>query len=89
MLFRSDGACYAPDGTLAGSDLDMAQALGNAVAMMGVDVATASQMASTTPAAFLGLAGERGMLAPGLRANVVHLDDDLLPLETWIAGVAA
>ena len=88
-IVARDGACYAPDGILAGSDLDMARALRNAVAMMGVDVATASQMASGTPAAFLGLSGERGTLTPGLRADVVYLGDDLAPLATWIAGVAA
>jgi N-acetylglucosamine-6-phosphate deacetylase len=89
MIVARDGACYAPDGTLAGSDLDMAQALRNAATIMGVDVQTASQMASATPAAFLGLSRECGALVPGLRANIVHLSDDLMPLGTWIAGVAA
>jgi N-acetylglucosamine-6-phosphate deacetylase len=89
MIVARDGACYAPDGTLAGSDLDMAQALRNAATMMGADVQTASQMASATPAAFLGLSRECGALAPGLRADIVHLSDDLMPLGTWIAGVAA
>jgi N-acetylglucosamine-6-phosphate deacetylase len=89
VIVARDDACYAPDGTLAGSDLNMAQALGNAVAMMGVNVATASQMASATPAAFLGLGGTHGQLAVGMRADFVHMDDDLTPLSTWIAGTAA
>ncbi len=88
-IVAHNGACYATDGTLAGSDLDMAQALRNAVTTMGVDVATASQMASTTPAAFLSISDDRGTLAPGLRADFVHLGDDMMPLRTWIAGVAA
>ena len=83
------GACYSPDGTLAGSDLNMAQAVKNTLAMMNVDVATASRMASATPAAFLGLSTTHGALAVGMRADFVHLSDDLAPIGTWIAGVAA
>jgi N-acetylglucosamine-6-phosphate deacetylase len=89
VIVARGGACYAPDGTLAGSDLNMTQALQNAVAMMAVDVATASQMASSTPAAFLGLSGTHGALSAGMRADIVHLSDALKPLSTWIAGEAA
>ena len=89
MIVARDGACYAPDGTLAGSDLNMAQSVRNALAMMGVDVAIASRMASATPAAFLGLSTTHGALAVGMRADFVHLSDDLAPIGTWIAGVAA
>jgi N-acetylglucosamine-6-phosphate deacetylase len=89
VIVAHDGACYAPDGTLAGSDLNMALAVRNAVVMMGVDVATASQMASATPAGFLGLDGSRGVLAAGMRADFVHLNRDLVPMATWIEGVAA
>ena len=49
-----DGVCRGPDGTLAGSDLDMATAVRNALAMMDVDLKTASVMASAVPAKFLG-----------------------------------
>jgi N-acetylglucosamine-6-phosphate deacetylase len=88
VIVARGGACYAPDGTFAGSDLNMTQALQNAVAMMAVDVATASQMASSTPAAFLGLSGTHGALSAGMRADIVHLSDALKPLSTWIAGEA-
>jgi N-acetylglucosamine-6-phosphate deacetylase len=88
VIVARGGACYAPDGTLAGSDLNMTQALQNAVAMMAVDVATASQMASSTPATFLGLSGTHGALSAGMRADIVHLSDALKPLSTWIAGEA-
>ena len=81
-----DGACYAPDGTLAGSDLDMAMAVRNAIAMMQVDLADAVHMASTTPAAFLGLSHERGSIAPGLRADLVHLSDAGEVQSVWIGG---
>lgn len=76
-----------PDGTLAGSRLDMAGALRNAIALLGVDLATASHMASTVPAAFLGLSSTHGSLAPGRRADIVHLDGGLQPRAVWIGGV--
>jgi N-acetylglucosamine-6-phosphate deacetylase len=81
-----DGVLRGPDGTLAGSALDMTQAVRNAVSMMHVEIATASQMASGTPAAFLGLTDNYGALAPGKRADFVHLDDAMMPQGTWIAG---
>lgn len=82
-----DGACYDSEGRLAGSDLDMATALRNAVRLLGLDLAEASHMASGAPADFLGLADETGRIAPGLRADLVLLDDDLTVRETWIGGI--
>ncbi|WP_448662956.1 N-acetylglucosamine-6-phosphate deacetylase [Sphingomonas sp. CJ20] len=80
------GRCVGEDGTLAGSALDMAGAFRNAVARIGVTPQTAAAMAATSPAAFLGLEGERGALAPGLVADWVQLTQDLHPAGTWIAG---
>jgi N-acetylglucosamine-6-phosphate deacetylase len=81
-----DGVCVAPDGTLAGSDLDMAGAVRNAVSMLELGLAEASRMASRYPAEFLGLGHELGRIAPGYRANLVLMDDDLQVRETWIDG---
>lgn len=83
----SGGKCVNADGTLAGSDLDMASAVRNAVSMLGVDFADAVAMASAHPAAFLGLDDELGLIAPGYRANLVLLDDDLQVAQSWIDGV--
>ncbi len=80
------GACYDASGRLAGSSLDMATAVRNAVAMLGLDLADASRMASGNPAAFLGLSDETGRIAPGLRADLVLLDDEHHVVETWISG---
>ena len=82
-----NGKCVNADGTLAGSDLDMASAVRNAVSMLGLDLADAVAMAGTNPAAFLGLESELGSIAPGYRANLVLLDDDLQVVESWIDGV--
>lgn len=84
-----DGVCVNADGTLAGSDLDMALAVRNAVAMLRVAPAQALAMASAHPAAFLRLEREIGTLAPGARADLVALDADLRAVRTWIGGTEA
>ena len=81
-----DGACVNQDGTLAGSDLDMGQAVRNAAAMLEVGLETAIQMASATPAAFLGLSDRTGRIAPGLVADLVALDESGRVMQSWIAG---
>ena len=81
-----DGVCVGEDGTLAGSDLDMAAAVRNAVATLDLSLADAVMMASAAPAAFLGLSGQRGAIAPGLAADFCLLDDDLNVAKTWIDG---
>jgi N-acetylglucosamine-6-phosphate deacetylase len=84
-----DGVCVDEHGTLAGSNLDMASAVRNAVRWLGLDLDEASAMASHNPAAFLGLGDELGRIAPGYRADLVLVDDELEVLETWIDGRAA
>lgn len=83
----SGGKCLAPDGTLAGSDLDMASAIRNATTMLGCDLEEAVRMASQYPAEFLGLDAELGQIKPGYRANLVLADDDMNVIDTWIDGV--
>ena len=86
-ISAADGKCVNADGTLAGSDLDMASAVRNAVTMLGLSLADAVAMASANPAAFLGLDHELGRIASGYRADLVLLDDDLQVVESWIDGV--
>jgi N-acetylglucosamine-6-phosphate deacetylase len=81
-----DGACMSVDGTLAGSDLDMAMAVRNALKFMTVDLASASIMASKTPATFLEMNKIRGTIGVGMMADLVHLDETLHVRSTWIAG---
>jgi N-acetylglucosamine-6-phosphate deacetylase len=85
-ITAKDGRLTAPDGTLAGSSLDMAAAVRNAQSLMGVDQATAVRMASTVPAAVLGLSGERGAILPGFSADVVLVDGEGQVVESWIGG---
>ncbi|AXJ95702.1 MULTISPECIES: N-acetylglucosamine-6-phosphate deacetylase [unclassified Sphingomonas] len=85
----ADGICSYEDGTLAGSDLDMAQAAANAMAMLGLDPVTVAQLAAANPAAFLGLSQERGALAVGLRADWVQLSTAMAPVATFVGGKPA
>ena len=83
------GACTDADGTLAGSNLDMASAVRNTVAMLDAPLETAIAMASHSPAAFLRLGAGHGRIAPGQRADFVALDESLHVTGTWISGLAA
>jgi N-acetylglucosamine-6-phosphate deacetylase len=69
-------ARLAASGTIAGSTLTMAAAFQRTV-HSGISMVDAVQMAATTPAHVLGLEGDRGVIAPGMRADLVLLDDDL------------
>ncbi len=83
------GVCVDSRGTLAGSDLDMAWAIRNAVRLLGIAPETAFLMASRAPAEFLGMEQDRGVIAIGRCADLALLDDNLLVRETWIAGEPA
>jgi len=84
-----DGICRDENGTLAGTALDMAAAVRNAVSLLGLDIVEAARMASEYPAEFLGLGHELGRIAPGYRANLVLLDDEFRVRKTWIEGAAS
>ncbi len=85
----ADGRLTTADGTLAGSNLDMATAVRNAVNELGLPLEAALQMASRIPAAFMGLDDRFGRIAPGFCADLVLLDDDLAVTCTWIGGEAS
>jgi N-acetylglucosamine-6-phosphate deacetylase len=82
-----DGKAANADGTIAGSDLDMASAVRNSLSMMDLDLAAALTMASANPAAFLGLDHELGRIAHGYRASLAVLDHKLHVAGTWIDGI--
>ena len=81
-----DGKATGPDGTLAGSALDMAGAVRNARDWLGCSLADSVMMASATPAAFLGLSGQTGDIKSGLAADLVQVDDQLNVKSSWIDG---
>jgi N-acetylglucosamine-6-phosphate deacetylase len=58
----------------------------NAVEQGRIPLSTAVQMASRTPAHFLGLETETGAIVPGLRADLVTMRDDFTITTTWVGG---
>lgn len=83
----ADGRLTGPDGTLAGSHLDMAEAVRNAQSMLGLTQAEAIALASAAPAALLGQWAQRGRIAEGLAADLVLLDREGRVARSWIGGV--
>lgn len=85
-ILRQNGILTTEDGTLAGADLSLAQAVRNATTMLGLSSPSAIAMASANPAAFLGLSQRHGSIAPGQQADLVLLSPNLDVLGTWLAG---
>ncbi len=81
-----DGRLTTANGTLAGSALDMAAAVRNAVSLLDLPLEEAVQMATASPAAFLGLEKSHGLIAAGMRADIVAVNDDMAVVKSWISG---
>ena len=84
---RENGKLQLEDGTLAGSNLTMDEAVRHCVQHLKLDLAVALRMASLTPARFLRMEHELGRIVPGHLASLVHLGDDLTVRATWINGL--
>jgi len=82
----SDGYCVDDRGTLAGTALDMARCVRNAIALLGIEPLLAVRMASEFPADFMGLGASHGRLAAGCRADLVAVDALYHASETWVGG---
>lgn len=82
----TNGKLSTEEGTLAGAHLDMASAMRNTVRLANIPLEDALRAASLTPARFLGLDNERGVLVPGARADLVALTHELTVVATWIDG---
>lgn len=85
-IYSVDGRCALDDGTLAGSDLNMAQAVKNTVEYVGLPLEEALRMASFYPAEFIGCEKTLGRIEAGYRADLVLLDEKLNVSATWISG---
>lgn len=86
VITAVDGVVRNAAGSLAGSALDMASAVRNAVHLLGLPLDEAARMASRYPAQFLNLDDRLGEIAEGYQADLVLLDDALQVRATWIAG---
>lgn len=85
-IIARDGICQTANGTLAGSALNMIDAVRNTIDMLGVPLDEAARMASTYPADFLGLGATHGRIEAGRRADFTVVDQQLHVAETWIGG---
>jgi N-acetylglucosamine-6-phosphate deacetylase len=88
QVFRQDGALRLSDGTLAGADLTMIDAVAYVHHTLDVPLDEALKMASRYPAEALGVT-DRGRLVRGARADLVHLHDDLTVAGTLVGGDVA
>ncbi len=86
LITRGGGKLTLDDGTLAGSDLDMITALRFMIDQVGIPRDEALRMASLYPAMFLGIDQTHGRIAPGSRADFVHLAPDLAVRGVYIGG---
>lgn len=86
VITAVDGVVRNAAGSLAGSALDMATAVRNAVQQLGLPLEEAARMAGRYPAQFLNLDDRLGEIAEGYQADLVLLDDALQVRATWIAG---
>ena len=79
-----DDGIRTPEGVLAGADLTLDRAVRNLAGITG-DWVTAVRAASAVPAAAVDLA-DRGVVAPGRRADLALLDDELRVVLTVVGG---
>ena len=81
------GRCATADGSLAGSSLNMNDAVRNASRFADIDWFEAVRMASLYPARALRLDGLMGRIAPGYKASFVAVDGRRRATRVWIDGV--
>lgn len=88
QIFRAGGRLTLADGTLAGADIALIDAVRHVHRRLDLPLDLALQMASLFPAQSAGMA-DRGHLTPGARADFLCLAPDITAAGTWIAGVRA
>jgi N-acetylglucosamine-6-phosphate deacetylase len=85
-ILRQGGRLTLADGTLAGADLTLDRAVGVLVRDVGIAAERALAMATSVPAAVIGLQDRHGHLRPGRAADMVHLDAGLALGRVWRGG---
>ncbi len=87
-VYVNNGKLTSTTGELAGSSLDMANAVKNTHFGLKISLDEALRMAGLYPAEYLYQDQEviRGALKIGKQADMVVLNDDLTVSETWIGG---
>lgn len=86
QIFRSGGRLTLADGTLAGADIALIDALRHVHLTLGMPLDQALWLASGAPATAMGIT-DRGHLRPGARADFICLTPDITAAGTWIDGI--
>ncbi len=81
-----DGVCQSESGTLAGSHLNMLQAVNNTISMLNIAPEDALYMASRNAANFMGLGDAVGTIKTGQAASFVALNEKFEIDRVWIDG---
>ena len=76
-VFVRDGKATTPDGTIAGSTLNMLDAVKNLMKFAGATLGDAIACATKNPAKMLGIYDKVGSIEAGKRANLLVLDENL------------
>ncbi|SDC11234.1 N-acetylglucosamine-6-phosphate deacetylase [Terribacillus halophilus] len=84
-----DGKALLPDGTLAGSMLQMKDAVRNMAAFAGASVSDIAKMTAENPARQYHIYDRKGSLEKGKDADIVLLDDQLTLQATYCKGKLA
>ena len=87
VVVRDGDAVLADTGVRAGSTLTTGQALKNLVRFTGESVERVLPLLTANPAGLIGLEG-KGVIAPGMDADLVVLDGALDVRATYVAGRA-
>lgn len=85
-IHMENGCCVNKEGKLAGSSITLADAVRYCTRKAGIELGEALRMASSYPAAFLGLGSRLGKLLPGFEADIIALNQELKPDPVWLAG---
>lgn len=86
-ILRHDGRLTLADGTLAGADLSLPQAIAYLIRTLGIAPERALAMASCIPATLIG--AQAGQLRRGRAANLVHFDENWGLKGVWQNGTLA
>lgn len=84
-IFREGGRLTLADGTLAGADIALIDAVRYVHASLGWSLGEALRLAALFPARAIG-AEDRGHLRPGARADFLTLTPEITASGVWIAG---
>lgn len=84
-IFVDKKRCVTHDGRLAGSAITLSDAVKNCLEY-GLELEEVLRMASTYPAAFLGLDSKLGKILPDYIADIVAMDYQFNPHQVWVEG---